>query len=135
MIQGKIVVKIFFVALTLYASASLAGTVHACPCKDLLGSAGSIARPVADERVLAAEDVAEVTLEVGGITCESCAYIVHTALSGATGVRDVRLRATDDPAVLRAVVICDKDITNANALAATTSGLGYPTTVVMDEPS
>ncbi len=127
--------KFLFPTVALFASVSLTSAAYACPCKDLVGPVGSMARTLPDELILVAEDMAEVTLEVGGITCVSCAYIVHTALSGAAGVRDVALRATDDPAVLRAVVTCDKDMADASTLAATTSDLGYPTTVPMDEPS
>ena len=96
---------------------------------------GAPAQAAADERILAAEDIAEVTLEVGGITCDSCAYMVHTALSDAPGVRGVELYGTDDPTVVRAVVTCDPDTASADALAATTSDLGYPTTVIADDQS
>lgn len=127
--------KVLPTIVALFASVSLASNAYACPCANLSEATGPAAKTVADELVMAAEDVAEVTLEVGGITCESCAYMVHTALSGAAGVRDVELRATDDPTVVRAVVTCDKDMANADALAATTSELGYPTTVIADEQS
>ena len=47
----------------------------------------------------------------------------------------VELYGTDDPTVVRAVVTCDPDTASADALAATTSDLGYPTTVIADDQS
>ena len=76
----------------------------------------------------------EVTLKVGGITCAGCAYTVNQALSDVQGVHNVELRATDNPTVIIAVVDCDQQLTSGEELAATTTGLGFPTEVIEDNP-
>lgn len=76
----------------------------------------------------------EVTLKVAGITCASCAYTVNQALIDVPGVHNVELRATDDPTVIIAVVDCDRQLTSGEELAATTSGIGYPTEVIDNNP-
>lgn len=104
----------------------------------ITASAGAVAemqvlRQTADNQaapVVAART--EVTLKVGGITCASCAYIVNRALTDVPGVHNVELRATDDPTVIIAVVDCDQRLKSGEELAATTSGIGYPTEVIDD---
>ncbi len=74
----------------------------------------------------------EVTLKVGGITCAACSYMVNQALRDVPGVYNVKLQATDDPAVIIAVVDCDQRLVSGEKLAAMTSGFGYPTEVIED---
>lgn len=102
----------------------------ACPCAEFMSKPAAEIRLIADETVVGESQVA---LQVGGITCASCSQIVHMALSGVAGVQMVELRATQDPTVLIALVSCDATVA-AEALAATTNDLGYPT-IVFDEES
>ena len=74
----------------------------------------------------------EVTLKVGGITCPACSYMVNQALNDVPGVYNVKLQATDDPAVIIAVVDCDQRLVSGEELAVATAGLGYPTEVIDD---
>ena len=107
----------------------LSATGLACDCPVTVTDRAAAVRLVADATAVAGSQVA---LEIGGITCDSCAQIVHMALTGVVGVQAVELRATQDPTVLIAVVSCDANVV-AEALAAATDDLGYPTVIVDDE--
>ena len=75
-----------------------------------------------------------MTLQVGGITCPACSYLVNGALRDVPGVYNVKLQATHDPTVIIAVVDCDQRLVSGEKLATMTSGLGYPTEVIEDNP-
>ena len=63
-----------------------------------------------------------VTLAVEGMTCASCPYIVKQVLAGVSGVRAVDVSFEEK----KAVVTFDDGKTNAAALTAATSNVGFP---------
>jgi mercuric ion binding protein len=119
----KTAVSLVVIGAVLASAAVLAGEMRVSP------------RTVAEVSQAEARETAEVTLRVAGITCASCAYIVKTALSDVAGVHELSLIETEDPTVLLAVVTYDRALVSGEALAATTSDIGYPTEVVADHSS
>jgi mercuric ion binding protein len=75
--------------------------------------------------VAAVNATASTELSVQGMTCESCAVAIRTALAGAPGVGEV----TVDVEGGRATVKYDPARAKPEQIAATITGLGYPTTV------
>ncbi len=111
------------------------GTLVLLPAATLAAEAQVSPRTVAEVSQAEMHETAQVTLKVAGITCASCAYIVKTTLSDVAGVREVSLMATEDPTVVLAVVTYDRALVSGEALAAATSGIGYPTEVVAGDLS
>lgn len=63
-----------------------------------------------------------VTLELEGMTCASCPYIVDRALERVEGVADARVSYEKRTAVVR----FDDTRTSADALTRATAAAGYP---------
>ena len=66
-----------------------------------------------------------VTLEVSGMTCASCPYIVKQTLAAVDGVADVEVSFAEKSAV----VTYDDSKTEVAALTAATAGMGFPATM------
>jgi copper chaperone CopZ len=124
-------------AVLLSAVLVAATTVSAsagCPCLALTGDT-QVLTPTADTQPAPmVADRTEVTLKIGGITCDSCAYIVNQVLEGVAGVQSVALQSTADSTVIIAVVDCDPRLASGEELAAATNGVGYPTEIIDDNP-
>ena len=63
-----------------------------------------------------------VTLNVEGMTCASCPYIVKQTLAGVDGVTDVKVSF----AKKSATVIYDNSKTQIMALTSATASMGFP---------
>lgn len=63
-----------------------------------------------------------VTLEVSGMTCASCPYIVRQTLANVDGVTDVEVSFAEKSAL----VTYDDSQTEVAALAAATAAMGFP---------
>jgi len=66
-----------------------------------------------------------VTLEVSGMTCASCPYIVKQTLAAVDGVAAVKVSFAEKSAV----VTYDDSKTEVSALTAATAGMGFPSTL------
>lgn len=84
---------------------------------------------VASAVVISANAVAAdrtVTLNVPGMDCPSCPYIVSKVLRGVAGVKSVKT----DHEKRTAVVVFDDAKTGTAALVSATSSVGYSSSVV-----
>ncbi len=66
-----------------------------------------------------------VTLEVSGMTCASCPYIVKQSLTAVDGVTDVEVSFAEKTAV----VSFDDSKTEVAALTVATGDMGFPSAV------
>lgn len=92
------------------------------------GAVGSVPRvPVLDwlpelEAAAAAGPTVRITLDVQGIRCAACVWLLQTVWKRVPGARDLRL----DPSLGRAVLLYDRGSGAAAAFAARAGQFGYP---------
>jgi len=68
------------------------------------------------------------TLEVSGMTCASCPYMVKGAITEVDGVEDVTVSLQDK----KAIVVYDDTKTDVPALIAATENIGFKSILVKD---
>ena len=71
-------------------------------------------------------DEQTIALKVDNLFCASCPYIVKQTLSRVPGVNEVKVSFQKKTAI----VTFDDQKTDAAALTAATSGIGFPSTVI-----
>ena len=79
-------------------------------------------------RAVAAEQ--RVTLRVENMYCASCPFIIKQTLARVPGVNHVEISYEDKTAIAIAVVVYEDSQTDADALTAATSNVGFPSTVI-----
>ena len=72
-----------------------------------------------------------IKLSVPGMSCASCPYIVKQAVSAVEGVVAVNATIEDRSAT----VTFDDSKTNIGLITAATADIGYPSTLVNEEPT
>lgn len=83
---------------------------------------------LASGHAVAAEQT--VTLRVENMYCASCPFIVKQTLARIPGVNRVEISYEEETAIAMAVVVYEDSKTGADALAAATSDIGFPSTVI-----
>ena len=76
---------------------------------------------VQSEFVRNAEDKAEVTLSLEGVSCAACAWLIEKQVSTRTGVLSIRVNTTTN----RAILAWDKTQTKLSELLSSIHQLGY----------
>jgi mercuric ion binding protein len=71
-----------------------------------------------------------VTLRVENMYCASCPFIIKQTLARVPGVNHVEISYEDKTAIAMAVVVYEDSETDADALTAATSKIGFPSTVI-----
>jgi len=62
--------------------------------------------------------------------CASCPFIIKQTLARVPGVNHVEISYEDKTAIAMAVVVYEDSETDADALTAATSKIGFPSTVI-----
>ena len=71
-----------------------------------------------------------VTLRVENMYCASCPFIIKQTLARVPGVNHVEISYEDKTAIAIAVVVYEDSQTDADALTAATSNVGFPSTLI-----
>ena len=80
---------------------------------------------------LAAEQI--VRLEVGGLTCPSCSFIVGNSLKSVESVKIDDFVPGEDPSEGLYTVRFDDDVTSTDALIAAVEANGYPAALLEEQ--